>query len=94
MDGTDLLMLLDDIALSLEESALINTTDISKLHAHKIYMLTLHAHVVSALTVLVVQEVVSGDGPVLGIAVDDSYLTLPAEVFTNKNGSGVGVTKS
>ena len=31
---------------------------------------------------------VSGDGPVLGITVDDSYLTLPAEVFTNKNGSG------
>ena len=55
-------------------------------------MLTLHAHVVhtsSALTVLVVQEVVSGDGPVLGIAVDDSYLSLPAEVFTNKNEPGV-----
>ena len=47
-------------------------------------MLTINAHVVSALTVLVVQEVVSVDGPVLGIAVDDSYLTLPAEVFTNK----------
>ena len=45
-------------------------------------------HTSSALTVLVVQEVVSGDGPVLGIAVDDSYLTLPAEVFTNKNGPG------
>ena len=41
MDGTDLFMLLDDIALSLEESALINTTDISKLHTHKIIMLTI-----------------------------------------------------
>ena len=56
-------------------------------------MLTLHAHVASVLTVLVVQEVVSVDDPVLGIAVDDSYLTLPAEVFTNKNGSGVAITK-
>ena len=46
-------------------------------------------HTSPALTVLVVQEVVSGDGPVLGIAVDDSYLTLPAEVFTNKNGPGI-----
>ena len=34
MDGTDLFMLLDDIALSLEENAVINTTDISKLHVH------------------------------------------------------------
>ena len=38
------------------------------------------------LTVLVVQEVVSSDSPVLGIAVDSSNITLPAEVFTNKNG--------
>ena len=50
----------------------------------------LSGHVIhsSALTVLVVQEVVSGDGPVLGIAVNGSYLTLPAEVFANKNGPG------
>ena len=65
------------------------------IHRYKKYRHSLHVlcgHVVhssSALTVLVVQEVVSGDGPVLGIAVDDSYLTLPAEVFTNKNGSGI-----
>ena len=45
-------------------------------------------HTSSALTVLVVQEVVSVDGPVLGIAVDGSNITLPAEVFTDKNGSG------
>ena len=38
---------------------------------------------------LVVQEVVSDDGPVLGIAVDGSNITLPAEVFTNKKGPGV-----
>ena len=38
--------------------------------------------------VLVVQEVVSGDGLVLGIAVNDSDITLPAEVFNNKNGPG------
>ena len=50
-----------------------------------VVMLFTHLYV---LTVLVVQEVVSGDGPVLGIAVDDSYLTLPAEVFANKNGPG------
>ena len=46
-------------------------------------------HTSSALTVLVVQEVVSVDGPVLAIAVDNSYLTLPAEVFTNKDGPGI-----
>ena len=31
----------------------------------------------------------SVDGPVLGIAVDGSNITLPAEVFTDKNGSGI-----
>ena len=36
MDGTDLFMLLVDIALFLEENAVVNTTDISKLLAHKI----------------------------------------------------------
>ena len=50
---------------------------------------SLIVHSSSALTVLVVQEVVSGDGPVLGIAVDGSNITLPAEVFTNMNGSGI-----
>ena len=49
----------------------------------------LSTHLMLSHAVLVVQEVVSGDDPVLGIAVDDSYLTLPAEVFTNKNGSGI-----
>ena len=52
------------------------------------------AHSSSALTVLVVQEVVSGDSPVLGIAVDGSNITLPAEVFTNKNGSGTCTYKA
>ena len=37
---------------------------------------------------LVVQEVVLGDGPVLGIAVNGIYFTLPMEVFTNKKGPG------
>ena len=46
-------------------------------------------HSSSALTVLVVQEAVSSDSPVLGIAVDDNNITLPAEVFANKNGSGI-----
>ena len=59
------------------------------MHAYLTNMHHLIVHSSFALTVLVVQEVVSGDdGPVLGITVDDSNITLPAEVFTNKNGSG------
>ena len=45
-------------------------------------------------TVLVVQEVFPGSGPTLGVQVEDSYISLPGELFKNLKKSGLQALKS
>ena len=95
----DLLLILDRLALDLRLNVTINVTGIGEyifLHCQCIRILMEHGSAVRLCpdTALVVQEVFPGSGPTLGVQAEDSYISLPGELFKNLKKSGLQALKS
>ena len=93
----DLLLILDRLALDLRLNVTINVTAIGEyifLHCECILVLMEHVWFCCPDTVLVVQEVFPGSGRTLGVQVEDSYISLPGELFKNLKKSGLQALKS
>ena len=74
------------VALTLRDNVTVNLTDISEQYAC-IHCCAFCYPLWSA-PVLIVKEVFPGADRVVGITAEDSYITLPAELFGNRNNSG------